>query len=145
MILFQKVDIKTLKLESLYKADHSLGRNKQIFFLNFPSGPIGIGMVKDCFDNKVVKKISKFAAYIFAFRSSKFIGLLDVLSHTLYCKKKSNLEYVFYTLGKSGEEEIRNLARGDYFGEQALLKTDFRTANVVASSTTVECLVLDRE
>ena len=45
----------------------------------------------------------------------------------------------------SGEEEIRNLARGDYFGEQALLKTDFRTANVVASSTTVECLVLDRE
>ena len=51
----------------------------------------------------------------------------------------------FDILGKSGEEEIRNLARGDYFGEQALLKTDFRTANVVASSTTVECLVLDRE
>ena len=52
---------------------------------------------------------------------------------------------LFDILGKSGEEEIRNLARGDYFGEQALLKTDFRTANVVASSTTVECLVLDRE
>ena len=43
------------------------------------------------------------------------------------------------------EEEIRFLSRGDYFGEQALLKTDFRTANVVANTKTVECLVLDRE
>merc|ERR1711879_140556 len=31
------------------------------------------------------------------------------------------------------------------FGEQALLRTDFRTANVIANSSTVECLVLDRE
>lgn len=43
------------------------------------------------------------------------------------------------------EEEIRFLSRGDYFGEQALLKTDFRTANVIANTKTVECLVLDRE
>lgn len=43
------------------------------------------------------------------------------------------------------EEEIRFLSRGDYFGEQALLKTDFRTANIVANTKTVECLVLDRE
>jgi len=47
--------------------------------------------------------------------------------------------------GKREEEEIRFLSRGDYFGEQALLRTDFRTANVVANSSTVECLVLDRE
>jgi len=46
---------------------------------------------------------------------------------------------------QSEEEEIRFLSRGDYFGEQALLKTDFRTANVVANTKTVECLVLDRE
>ena len=48
-------------------------------------------------------------------------------------------------LGKKEEEEIRFLNRGDYFGEQALLRTDFRTANVIANSSTVECLVLDRE
>ena len=53
--------------------------------------------------------------------------------------------YFFSLLGKRDEEEIRFLSRGDYFGEQALLRTDFRTANVVANSTTVECLVLDRE
>ena len=43
------------------------------------------------------------------------------------------------------EEPIRTLTRGDYFGEQALLKTDLRTANVIAESDDVECLSLDRE
>ena len=41
-------------------------------------------------------------------------------------------------------ETIRELTIGDYFGEQALLKTDVRTANVIAQ-TAVECLTLDRE
>jgi len=43
------------------------------------------------------------------------------------------------------EEQIRTLTKGDYFGEQALLKTDLRTANVVAESDALECLTLDRE
>lgn len=43
------------------------------------------------------------------------------------------------------EEQIRDLTKGDYFGEQALLKTDLRTANVVATSDALECLTLDRE
>jgi cGMP-dependent protein kinase len=42
------------------------------------------------------------------------------------------------------EEEIRKLTKGEYFGEQALLKTDVRTASVVATSDT-DCLTLDRE
>ena len=48
-------------------------------------------------------------------------------------------------LGKREEEEIRQLSRGDYFGEQALLKTDIRTANVIATSDTVEVFAFDRE
>ncbi|XP_073979812.1 protein kinase, cGMP-dependent at 21D isoform X2 [Rhodnius prolixus] len=47
--------------------------------------------------------------------------------------------------GCSEEEEVRTLARGDYFGEQALLKEDCRTANVIALPPGVECLTLDRE
>ena len=38
----------------------------------------------------------------------------------------------------------RDLGTGEYFGEQALLRSDVRTASVVALSA-VECLTLDRE
>lgn len=37
------------------------------------------------------------------------------------------------------------MQRGDYFGEQALLKEDVRTASVIALSPGVECLTLDRD
>lgn len=47
--------------------------------------------------------------------------------------------------GRSDEEEIRVLLKGSYFGEQALLKEECRTANVIALSPGVECLTLDRE
>lgn len=47
--------------------------------------------------------------------------------------------------GIGEEQEIRTLERGDYFGEQALLKEDFRTASVIALHPGVECLTLDRD
>ncbi|KAJ8982391.1 hypothetical protein NQ317_009646 [Molorchus minor] len=47
--------------------------------------------------------------------------------------------------GRLEEEEIRILQRGDYFGEQALLKEDCRTASVIALHPGVECLTLDRD
>jgi len=40
---------------------------------------------------------------------------------------------------------LRELGRGDFFGEKALLKEERRTANVVAISPGVTCLTLDRE
>lgn len=43
------------------------------------------------------------------------------------------------------EEEIRTLGRGDYFGEQSLIKEDKRSANIIAMAPGVECLTLDRE
>ncbi len=52
---------------------------------------------------------------------------------------------VIILLTGAPEEEIRMLGRGDYFGEQALLRTDYRTANILAVSNEVECLVFDRE
>ncbi|XP_050088154.1 cGMP-dependent protein kinase, isozyme 1 [Anopheles aquasalis] len=47
--------------------------------------------------------------------------------------------------GRTVDEEIRILVRGEYFGEQALIKEDKRTANIIAMSPGVECLTLDRE
>ncbi|XP_016945519.2 cGMP-dependent protein kinase, isozyme 1 [Drosophila suzukii] len=43
------------------------------------------------------------------------------------------------------ETELRTLSRGDYFGEQALINEDKRTANIIALSPGVECLTLDRD
>ncbi|XP_076061980.1 cGMP-dependent protein kinase, isozyme 1-like isoform X2 [Oratosquilla oratoria] len=47
--------------------------------------------------------------------------------------------------GKVAEEEIRILEKGSYFGEQALLREECRTANVIAMAPGVECLTLDRD
>ncbi|CAL4085359.1 unnamed protein product, partial [Meganyctiphanes norvegica] len=47
--------------------------------------------------------------------------------------------------GKVEEEEIRILDKGSYFGEQALLKEDARSANIIAMAPGVECLTLDRD
>nr|XP_018897131.1 PREDICTED: cGMP-dependent protein kinase, isozyme 1-like [Bemisia tabaci]XP_018897132.1 PREDICTED: cGMP-dependent protein kinase, isozyme 1-like [Bemisia tabaci]XP_018897133.1 PREDICTED: cGMP-dependent protein kinase, isozyme 1-like [Bemisia tabaci] len=46
--------------------------------------------------------------------------------------------------GTNKEEEVRTLKRGDYFGEQALLKEECRSASVIATAPGVECLSLDR-
>ncbi|XP_033149443.1 cGMP-dependent protein kinase, isozyme 1 [Drosophila busckii] len=43
------------------------------------------------------------------------------------------------------ETELRTLKRGDYFGEQALINEDKRTANIIALPPGVECLSLDRD
>lgn len=37
------------------------------------------------------------------------------------------------------------LGRGDYFGEQALIRKDKRSANIIAMEPGVECLTLDRD
>lgn len=52
--------------------------------------------------------------------------------------------FTYYT-GKTTEEEVRVLEKGDYFGEKALLREECRSANVIALSPGVECLTLSRE
>ncbi|CAL4105791.1 unnamed protein product [Meganyctiphanes norvegica] len=47
--------------------------------------------------------------------------------------------------GKTEEEEIRVIDKGSYFGEQALLREDARTASIIAMAPGVECLTLDRD
>ena len=47
--------------------------------------------------------------------------------------------------GAAEEKFIRNLHKGDFFGEKALSGEDVRTANIVADDVTgVKCLVIDR-
>ena len=53
--------------------------------------------------------------------------------------------HVSLATGKLEEEEVRVLEKGDYFGEQALLREECRSANVIALAPGVECLTLGRE
>lgn len=65
---------------------------------------------------------------------------------TFFLISQGNVKVTQRITGNAGtvEEEIRTLTRGDYFGEQALIKEDKRTANIIAMTPGVECLTLDR-
>lgn len=43
------------------------------------------------------------------------------------------------------EKFIRTMGKGEFFGERALQGEEVRTANIIAESATVTCLVIDRE
>jgi len=102
---------------------------------------------------KSVPLLSTFPADILAKISD--VLELEVYKKGQYIVREGTSGDTFYIISDGGvrvtkktagrEEEIRSLARGDYFGEQALLTTDTRTANVIATSDAVECLTLDRE
>lgn len=64
---------------------------------------------------------------------------------TFFLISQGNVKVTQRLQGTTIEEEIRTLGRGDYFGEQALIKEDKRTANIVALTPGVECLTLDRD
>lgn len=63
---------------------------------------------------------------------------------TFYLISQGNVKVTQRLLDRGIEEEIRTLERGDYFGEQALIKEDKRTASIIALPPGVECLTLDR-
>lgn len=64
---------------------------------------------------------------------------------TFYLISQGEVQVTQSLPGHEVDDTIRVLGRGDYFGEQALLKEDKRTANIIAMQPGVECLTLDRE
>ena len=94
------------------------------------------------------------------FKAGEYIIREGTSGDTFYIIAEGNVRVTKRVNGV--EEMIRDLSKGDYFGEQvfsllskniysinnlfqALLRTDLRTANVIALSEFVECLTLDRE
>lgn len=78
------------------------------------------------------------------FPSGTYIIRQDTSGDSFFLISQGNVKVTQRLPGTKIEEEIRVLGRGDYFGEQALIKEDKRTANIVALSPGVECLTLDR-
>uniref|UniRef100_A0A4D5RA32 cGMP-dependent protein kinase n=1 Tax=Scolopendra viridis TaxID=118503 RepID=A0A4D5RA32_SCOVI len=79
------------------------------------------------------------------FPDDEYIIRQGTTGDTFYIIANGRVKVTQRIPGTDTEEEIRILERGDYFGEQALLREDSRTANVIALSPGVECLTLDRE
>lgn len=69
----------------------------------------------------------------------------DTSGDSFFLISQGNVKVTQRIPGTKIEEDIRELGRGDYFGEQALIKEDKRTANIIALCPGVECLTLDRE
>ncbi|XP_030095445.1 cGMP-dependent protein kinase 2 isoform X2 [Serinus canaria] len=65
--------------------------------------------------------------------------------NTFFIIAKGKVIVTQSTTDHSQPQVIKNLYRGDYFGEKALISDDVRSANVIADEYNVECLVIDRE
>ncbi|NXQ86031.1 KGP2 kinase, partial [Nyctibius grandis] len=65
--------------------------------------------------------------------------------NTFFIIAKGKVIVTQSTADHSQPQLIKNLHKGDYFGEKALISDDVRSANVIADEDNVECLVVDRE
>ncbi|XP_009318524.1 PREDICTED: cGMP-dependent protein kinase 2 isoform X3 [Pygoscelis adeliae] len=65
--------------------------------------------------------------------------------NTFFIIAKGKVIVTQSTADHSQPQLIKNLHKGDYFGEKALISDDVRSANVIADEYNVECLVIDRE
>ncbi|XP_040439614.1 cGMP-dependent protein kinase 2 [Falco naumanni] len=65
--------------------------------------------------------------------------------NTFFIIAKGKVIVTQSTADHSQPQLIKNLQKGDYFGEKALISDDVRSANVIADEYDVECLVIDRE
>ncbi|NXB27769.1 KGP2 kinase, partial [Eulacestoma nigropectus] len=65
--------------------------------------------------------------------------------NTFFIIAKGKVIVTQSTADHSQPQVIKNLHKGDYFGEKALISDDVRSANVIADEYNVECLVIDRE
>ncbi|KAM4781817.1 cGMP-dependent protein kinase 2 isoform 2-T3 [Cyanocitta cristata] len=65
--------------------------------------------------------------------------------NTFFIIAKGRVIVTQSTADHSQPQVIKNLHKGDYFGEKALISDDVRSANVIADEYNVECLVIDRE
>ncbi|XP_065161153.1 cGMP-dependent protein kinase, isozyme 1-like [Atheta coriaria] len=95
-------------------------------------------------NNDVLAKIADVLEVEF-YPSGAYIIRQGATGDTFFIMSSGRVKITQRKPGTLEDEQIRTLQRGDYFGEQALLKEDYRTASVIALHPGVECLTLDRD
>lgn len=82
---------------------------------------------------------------LLTFSEGDYIVRQGMIGDTFYVVSEGKVRVTKRKKGSKDEEELSLINRGGYFGEQALLKTEVRTASVIAASSITECLALDKE
>jgi len=80
----------------------------------------------------------------YTYKEGEYIIRQGAIGDTFFIISRGRVKV---TRKEGGNEEkfIRNLHKGDFFGEKALSGEEVRTANIVADEGEVKCLVIDRE
>ncbi|XP_038061879.1 cGMP-dependent protein kinase 1-like isoform X2 [Patiria miniata] len=78
------------------------------------------------------------------FLEGEYIVREGTRGDTFYIISKGSVRITQSVTGQDEPQEVRQLVKGDYFGEKALLSEDVRTANVIAGTEGCEVLVMDR-
>ncbi|XP_071829351.1 cGMP-dependent protein kinase 1-like isoform X5 [Apostichopus japonicus] len=78
------------------------------------------------------------------FTEGEFIIREGSKGDTFYIISNGTVRVTQSVQGHDVPQEVRQLSKGEYFGEKALLSEDVRTANVIAGSDGCECLVVER-
>jgi len=80
------------------------------------------------------------------YKSGDYIIRQGAIGDTFFIISKGRVKVTRKESGATEEKFIRNLHKGDFFGEKALSGEEVRTANIVADDAEgVKCLVIDRD
>ncbi|XP_063691403.1 cGMP-dependent protein kinase 1-like isoform X5 [Bolinopsis microptera] len=124
--LFQAIMMKT-------------GQAKQKQHLDFLKS---VKLLQDVPEAKLVKIADALEEEIF--KKDEYIIRQGSHGETFYIMVEGEVLVTAKLQNDSEASEIRTLTAGAYFGERALLGDDKRTANIIAKSEKVSCLVVDR-
>jgi len=81
-----------------------------------------------------------------SYQNGDYIIRQGAMGDTFFIISKGRVKVTRKEGGSSEEKFIRNLHKGDFFGEKALSGEEVRTANIIADDASgVECLVIDRD
>lgn len=124
--LFQAIMMKT-------------GQAKQKQHLDFLKS---VKLLQDVPENKLVKIADALEEEVFS--QNDYIIRQGSHGETFYIMVEGEVLVTAKLQNDTEASEIRTLQAGAYFGERALLGDDKRTANIIAKSEKVVCLVVDR-
>lgn len=139
--------IKALTDTKLWALDRNLfqaimmktGQAKQKQHLDFLKT---VGLLQDVPEPKLMKVADALEEELF--NKGDYIIRQGTHGETFYIMVEGEVTVTVKMPSDPEPQIIRDLSAGAYFGEKALLGDDKRTANVIAKSDQVKCLVVDR-